>query len=146
MRLLRCCVYCRALSCWSPEDGPRHVKVILEWKSYCADRCLVCFLCYLIFLLIVLQNVVCLLSVLWHCWFGIRKSIRPVKKWVMRCLRGYVSGVRCIWFVYSSADATATTSFIASLKSRLVWPFWCRLTKFVLEQRPLNRCLLSVCP
>jgi len=25
-------------------------------------------------------------SVLWHCWMGIRKTIRPVKKQVMRCL------------------------------------------------------------
>ena len=33
-------------------------------------------------------------SVLWHCWLGIRKSIRPVKNWVMRCWRGYLSGVR----------------------------------------------------
>jgi len=30
--------YCRVLSQWSPEDGPRHVKVMLEWKSYHAYR------------------------------------------------------------------------------------------------------------
>jgi len=24
-------------------------------------------------------------SVLWHCWLGIRKSIWPVKNWVMKC-------------------------------------------------------------
>ena len=29
-------------------------------------------------------------SVLWRCWFGVRKSNRPVKSWVIRCLRGYL--------------------------------------------------------
>jgi len=32
---------------------------------------------------------------------------------------------------------------LASLKSRLVAPFRCRLTQAVLEKRPLNGCLLS---
>jgi len=31
-------------------------------------------------------------SVLWRCWLGIRKSIRPVKKsWVMRYRHRYLS-------------------------------------------------------
>ena len=34
-------------------------------------------------------------SVLWRCWLGGRKGIRPVKNWVVRCWRGYLSGVRC---------------------------------------------------
>jgi len=45
---------------------------------------------------------------------------------------------------YGPADATATPSSLASLKSRLVSPFWCRLTQVVLEKRPLNGCLDSV--
>ena len=32
-------------------------------------------------------------SVLWRCWLGGRKGIRPVKNWVVRCWRGYLSGV-----------------------------------------------------
>jgi len=32
---------------------------------------------------------------------------------------------------------------LASLKSRLVWPFWCRLTQVVLEKKPL-KLMLSV--
>ena len=24
-------------------------------------------------------------SVLWHCWLGIRRGIRPIKNWVVRC-------------------------------------------------------------
>ena len=34
-------------------------------------------------------------SVLWHCWLGGRKGIQPVKNWVVRCWRGYLSGARC---------------------------------------------------
>ena len=46
--------------------------------------------------------------VLWPCWLGIRKSIRPVKIWVVRCWRGYLSGVRCRLFAYGPADATVS--------------------------------------
>ena len=34
-------------------------------------------------------------SVLWRCWLGGRKGIRPVKNWAVGCWRGYLSGVRC---------------------------------------------------
>ena len=47
-------------------------------------------------------------SLLWHCWLGVRKSIRPVKiDWwcvgVVVCLE---RGVDCFWS-YGPADATA---------------------------------------
>ena len=29
-------------------------------------------------------------SVLWRCWLGVRKGIRPVKIWLMRCWQGYL--------------------------------------------------------
>ena len=41
-------------------------------------------------------------SLLWHCWLGIRKSIRPVK---IEC--GYVSGARCRLFACGPTDSTA---------------------------------------
>jgi len=66
------------------------------------------------------------------------------KNWVMSCWHGYLSGVRYRWFAYGPADGTTTPSSLVSWKSRLVWPFWCRLTQVVLEKRPLNGCL-SVC-
>jgi len=47
-------------------------------------------------------------SVLWHCWLCIRKSIQPVKNWVMRCWYGHLSGARCRLFAYGPADATAS--------------------------------------
>ena len=34
-------------------------------------------------------------SVLWRCWLGGRKGIRPVKNWVVGCWHGYLSGARC---------------------------------------------------
>ena len=46
-------------------------------------------------------------SVLWHCWLGSRKGMRPVKNWVVGCWRGYLSGARCR-LAYGPADATAT--------------------------------------
>jgi len=58
------------------------------------------------------------------------------------CWRGCLFAVRCTWPVYSPTDATATPSSLASLKSRMVLPFWCWITQVVLEKRPLNGCLL----
>jgi len=68
------------------------------------------------------------------------------KNWVTRCWCGCLSRMRCKWFAYSPADATATSSSLASLKSRMVSPFWCRLTQVVLERGwPLNGVCLSEC-
>jgi len=39
--------------------------------------------------------VVVLPSVLWCCWLGSRKGIRPVKNWVVGCWHGYLCGARC---------------------------------------------------
>ena len=50
-------------------------------------------------------------SVLWRCWLGGRKGIRPVKNWVVGCRRGYLSGARCR-LAYGPADATATHCFL----------------------------------
>ena len=46
-------------------------------------------------------------SVLWRCWLGSRKGIRPVKNWVVGCWCGYLSGARCR-LAYVPLDATAT--------------------------------------
>ena len=82
---------------------------------------------------------------LWQCWLGVRKSIWPLKSWVMGYWRGYLSGVWCKWFAYGPADATATPSSLASVKSRSV-NLCCWLTKVVLENRPLNTCVfVCVC-
>ena len=58
-------------------------------------------------------------SLLWLCWLGDRKAICPVKI-VVRYWHGYLSGARCKWFAYGPADATATPSSHALVKSRMV--------------------------
>jgi len=45
----------------------------------------------------------------------------------------------CIW----SSCQPKTPSSLATFKSRLVLPFWYRLTQVVLEKRPLNGCSSS---
>jgi len=39
------------------------------------------------------------------------------KNWVVRYWHGYLSGARCKWFAYGPADATATPSSLAPVKS-----------------------------
>ena len=48
-----------------------------------------------------------LYSVLWRCWLGSRRGMRPVKNWVVGCWRGYLSGASCR-LAQGPADATAT--------------------------------------
>jgi len=54
-----------------------------------------------------LFNYIILPSVLWCCWLGGRKGIRPAKNWVVGCWHGNVSGSRCR-LAYGLDDATAT--------------------------------------
>ena len=67
------------------------------------------------------------------------------KSWVMRCWCGYLSGARCRLFAWSSwcHCRPKTPSSRAPFKSRLVLPFWYRLTQVVLEKTPLNLCSSS---
>ena len=78
--------------------------------------------------------------VLWRCWLGGRKGIRPVKNWVVGCWRGYLSGARCRLALCSCWCHCHSLS-LASVKSRLVLPFWYRLTWVVPEKGPLNVCV-----
>ena len=80
-------------------------------------------------------------SVLWRCWLGGRKNIRLVKNWVVRYLRGYLSGARCNLFAYGPCHCHPIISCSSKIQNSL--PFWCRLTQVVLEKRPLNRCSSS---
>ena len=56
------------------------------------------------------------------------------------CWRGYLSGARCR-LAYGPADAHCHSLSLASVKSRLVLPFWYRLTRVVLHKGPLNGCV-----
>ena len=78
-------------------------------------------------------------SVLWRCWLGGRKGIRPVKtEWsgagVVICLQRGADLHKPSWCHCHSL-------FLASVKSRLVLPFWYRPTRVVLEIGPLNGCV-----
>jgi len=61
-------------------------------------------------------------SVLWHCWLGGRKGIRPVKNWVVGCWHGYLSGARCR-VAHSPADATATHCLLLQWKIQTGFTF-----------------------
>jgi len=56
-------------------------------------------------------------------------------------LAGCLSGARYECFAYGPADATATPSSLASLKSRSVYPFFCWLIQVVVDRRLLIECL-----
>jgi len=64
--------------------------------------------------------IVCIIvpSVLWRCWLGGRKGIRPVKNWVVGCWHSYLSGARCR-LAYGPADATATPVLTHSCVSKV---------------------------
>jgi len=81
-------------------------------------------------------------SVLWHCWFGVRKSNRPVKSewWGVGVVICPERDADCLNTVQLMPCHPNTLSSLASFKSRLVLPFWYRLNQVVLEKRPLNGC------
>jgi len=58
--------------------------------------------------------------------------------WVVAGQCGYLFAARCKWFAYGPADSTATRSSLASLKSRMVLPFWYQLNQAALKNKPLN--------
>jgi len=81
-------------------------------------------------------------SVLWRCWLGVRKGIRPVKNWVVGCWCDYLYGASCRLALWPSWWHCHSLS-LASVKSRLGLAFWYRLTRVVLDKGPLNRCVYS---
>jgi len=68
---------------------------------------------------------------------GQKKGIRSVKTGMVVCLE---QGVNDLHMVQLMPLARCHPSSLASLKSRMVLPFWCWLTQVVLEIRPLNGC------
>ena len=78
-------------------------------------------------------------SVLWRCWLGDRKGIRSVKKLsggMLVWLSVWGKVQTCIWPSWCHCHSLS----LASIKSRLVLPFWYRLTRVVPEKGPLNGC------
>ena len=82
-------------------------------------------------------------SVLWCCWLGGRKGIRPVKKLsggVLTWLSVWCEVQTCIWPSWCHCHSLS----LASIKSRLVLPFWYQLTWVVPEKGLLNVCVCCV--
>ena len=83
-------------------------------------------------------------SVLWRCWLGGRKGIRPVKNssgGVLAWLSVWSKMQTCIWPSWCHCHSLS----LASVKSRLVLPFWYRLTRVVTDKGPLNMCVCYFC-
>jgi len=79
-------------------------------------------------------------SVLWCCWLGGRKGTQHVKNWVVRYWRGYLSEARCNWLAYGPADATATPSVLAPVKSRMVYLSAASLVTWLYWKKAVKRC------
>jgi len=96
-------------------------------------------------------------SVLWRCWLGDRKGIRPVKNWVVGCWRGYFSGsmaqlmplpltVSCfskiqIGFTFLVLAHMGDPGKRAVKRVCVCVCFWYRLTRVVPDKGPLNVCV-----
>ena len=77
---------------------------------------------------------------LWRCRLGGRKGIRPVKKLsggLLAWLYVWSEVQTCIWPSWCHCHSLS----LASVKSRLVLPFWYWLTWVVPEKGPLNVCV-----
>ena len=75
----------------------------------------------------------CVPSVLWRCWLGDRKGIRPVKNWVVGCWHG------CLRWgagLHIAHQMPLPLTVSCSSKSRLVLPFWYLLTRVVPDSSP----------
>jgi len=93
-----------------------------------------------------------LLAVLLPCFDTVvwrQEEHRACTNWVIWCWCGYLSGARCrlqtlcMWSSWCHYH-TKTPPSLAAFKSRLVSPFWYRLTQVVAERRPLNGCSSSI--
>ena len=82
---------------------------------------------------------------LWRCWMGGRKGIQPVKKLsggVLAWLSVWSEVQTCIWPSWCHCHSLS----LASVKSRLLLPFWYQLTWVVPDKGPLNGCVcVCVC-
>ena len=82
-------------------------------------------------------------SVLWRCWLGGRKGIRPVKNssgGVLAWLSVWSEMQTCIWPSWCHCHSLS----LASVKSRLVLLFWYWLTQVVPEKGPLNGVCVAI--
>jgi len=90
--------------------------------------------------LFLLSIVMLMPSVLWRCWLGVGKGIRPVKIWLIRCCRGYP--------LEQSANSLHMVPLmplppphVCFCKIQNGLSFWYRLTWVVPDKPPLQHTL-----
>ena len=82
-------------------------------------------------------------SVLWHCWLGGRKGIRPVKK----LSAGVLAVVICLErgaHLHMAQLMPLPLTVSCSSKIQIGLPFWYRLTWVVPDKGPLNGCVCDM--
>ena len=124
-----------AENCYSQNELFETVQInhTVWWIQYGQNKCGLRCQC---------KSGVILPSVLWRCWLGGRKGIRPVKKLssgVLAWLSVWSEMQTCIWPGWCHCYSLS----LASVKSRLVLPFWYRLTRVVPDKGPLNVCVCA---
>ena len=101
---------------------------LLASSAVCTQYCI-----WVCEILICLSTTCILPSVLWCCWLGGKKGILPVKNRVVGCWCGLSVWSKvhtCIWPSWCHCHSLS----LASVKSRLVLPFWYWLTWVVPEK------------
>jgi len=78
-------------------------------------------------------------SVLWRCWLGSRKGIRPVKNWVVGCWHGYLPGARCRLAYAQRIPLPLTVSCFSKIQTGFTFLVPTHLGST--GQRPLNGCV-----
>ena len=78
-------------------------------------------------------------SVLWRCWLGAGRAsgLEKTEWWVLAWLSVWSKVQTCIWSSWFHCHSLS----LAPVKSRLVLPFWYRLTRVVPDKGPLNGCV-----
>ena len=126
-------------SSFFPTLHPTNVVPFLLHLRFCF--CLSLSICNIyLFYLYLLMLLLCKASVLWHCWLGGRKGIRPVKNFsggVLAWLSLWSEMQAWIWPSWCHCHSLS----LASVKCRLFLPFCYRLTRVVPEKGPLNGCV-----
>ena len=124
-----CCIVFEVLPQSTSAGTESHASWVLLTRVYFSKFCITMYVC-----------ISCMPSVLWCCWLGGRKGIRPVKKpsgGVLALLSVWSEVQTCIWPSWCHCHSLS----LASVKSRLVLPFWYWLTRVVTEKGPLNGCV-----
>ena len=125
------------------SDYMKNTQCSIEWRPANHNHCQLewkCSVNILPYICLHNRSIAIIPSVLWHCWLGSRKGIRPVKK---------LSGGVLAWLSVCSEMQTCIrpswchchSLSLAPVKSRLVLPFWYWLTRVVPDKGPLNVCV-----